>query len=304
MSTIPTPPQMFTIDVGGQCHLDKFQNYLFITNSNTGKFYRTSVTNPSSSLVNLFTAGDASSGFPSGVPLNGIANDGTYLYMCSSSGGGIKRYDINGNRDNSWSSNFSGAAWGLIYYQNYLYASHFSNGDIAQISTINPTDFRTNWISLGGGGSSNPQGMCIVGNNMYVAGCTGAGAVYKIPINFSNNPPLAGTKTDLSISISLSGKYPWGIVSYNNKLFISLQNAHDILYCDLNGTEIQTLDIPTSVGNFCTGLIVININNGFFDNKYYLYNIDTNIYRYLIDNIILTPSFSGQITCSNIKYFH
>ena len=117
---------------------------------------------------------------------------------------------------------------------------------------------------------------------MYVAGCGGNnGNVYKISVNFSNNPPTAGSTSIIVSSGSLPNWYPYDIVSYNNTLLVSMENNNTIVNYDLSGNTIQTLTNPTTA-NQCCGLTIASIKN-----TTYLFSIDSNIYSYYLSTLLV-----------------
>jgi hypothetical protein len=262
-----------------QMYLNAFKGYLFMCGYQlNNKLYRISLDNPSSPPTILFTSSDT---------MDGLGNDGTYLYICNQTSGGIKRYDVNGIQDTSWTVN-SNLGWGLTIYKNYIFTSNFSGGTISRISIANKT-FINNFVT----GLTRPGGIHILNDIMYVCrvDSNNLGEIYKIPINFSANPPTAGAVTTFKSGLNV----PFDILSYNNTLYVSFQSDKQIIQYDLSGTALRTISSGTT--SYCCGLTIATINRNI-----YLFNANLNIYRYLLDTP--PPFFSGQITCSNIKYFH
>jgi hypothetical protein len=272
-----------------QSYLHNFNGYLFFTDISNKTFNRIHVSNPTSVDI-LFTSTDT---------MDDIADDGTYLYICNQTSGGISRYDISGNKDNSWTTTFTGKGWGLIIYQNYIYVSDKLNGTIAQISISSPNTYNTNWIT----GLTAPNGICIVGNYMYICSTTVPSYVYKTQINFSNNPPIS-VSTSIFLTIT-NNKYAWDIVSYNNTLFISNGNDNTIDNYDLNSNKLQTLTSPTTSTN-STGISIVATNSNIS-----LFNINNSIYSYLLytyvsnpplPELIYTTDFSNNAQCFLTTY--
>jgi hypothetical protein len=276
---------------GNFFHLSSSSDYLFGLTSYPGNntLYKINLQNPSlfSTLINnqvLYAAHQS--------------NDSSYVYLPNYVAGGLIRYDFSGNKDNSWSCSTSGnGTTGVCVDGNYLYIGYQNLGYITQANISNGSIVNTTWATL----PQRSQGLFILDGYMYVNSDIG-GAIYKIQMNYGNNPPTAGTINTNFINYGFSS-----IAGYSNgysNLIFGVGGTNEIYVFDaFAGTLLRILNITNAISGLSpSGIAVATINSipylFFGDINIFQFSMSS-IYSYLKTNNETLWSSTGQTNFGN-----